>query len=55
MRKLDQFTETVDDLSNEVYNLPIPEAIQDMVAERLTEIIDILENQSTLRSTEWEA
>lgn len=53
MTKTEQFLEDVDDLANRVYDLPIPSKVKDRVAELIDEINHALEEQNTLRSTEW--
>jgi hypothetical protein len=53
MKSLDKFLEDVDDLSNRVYDLYIPEKTKDRIAALIEEVAYILEEQTTLRSTEW--
>jgi len=55
MRRTDQFLEDIDDLANRVHDLPVPVQAQDCVAALIEEIVDILEEQDQLRSTDWEA
>ena len=55
MKRLDQFLEQVDELASTLYDLPIPTAVKDDIAELLEEITAKLEDQESLRSTEWEA
>lgn len=54
MKPMDKFLEDVDDLATRVYDLPMPETARDRVAELLEEITAVLEDQDTLRSTDWD-
>ncbi len=53
MKPLDKFLEDIDELATQVYDLPIPPQARDRVAELLEEVTAVLEDQDTLRSTEW--
>ena len=53
MKTLDKFLEDVDDLANRVYDLPVPVQAKDKVADLLEQVTYLLEEQATLRSTEW--
>jgi len=55
MRRTDQFLEDIDDLANRVHDLPVPVQAQERIAGLIEEIVDILEEQDQLRSTDWEA
>lgn len=55
MKPLDQYLETLDELCSTLYDLPIPNAVKDDVAELLEQITAKLEDQESLRSTEWDA
>ena len=52
-KPLDKFLEEIDELATQVYDLPIPPQAQDRVASLIEEITSVLEDQDTLRSTEW--
>jgi len=53
MRTLDKFLEDVDDLANRIYDLPVSDQAKDKVADLIEQITYLLEEQATLRSTEW--
>jgi hypothetical protein len=55
MKPLDKYLETLDELSSTLYDLPLPTAVKDDVAVMLEEITAKLEDQESLRSTEWDA
>ena len=54
MKPMDKFLEDIDDLAGRVYDLPMPEQSRDRVADLLEKIIEVLEDQDTLRSTDWD-
>ena len=51
----EQWLEDLDDLINRVPDLFLPNAVREQIMTRLEDLQEEVEQQMTLRSTEWEA
>jgi hypothetical protein len=51
----DEWMEELDDLISRLPDLGLPEPVVDMIIEKLDLVVDEIQEQFDLRSTDWEA